>query len=230
MAGNTEDQPGDPQFCDNYTEVSNINELIADSKQDFFVRYRIWQERGSPAGPAMLTIFGGPSASEDALKVGNVLEKDCAKFNDFVVNATYSANEVAASQGLEVEDSRGRAALLFESAVLKLFESQEELSVWERGALNGALIVQANLNTTSIGSLPERKIYGIPAFVVLPWIHDATSGTWNEVDRIIEEAFASLGSRLINVSGVVQIRLGDGDQPIFEPLNVAPGFAIRGGV
>ena len=50
------------------------------------------------------------------------------------------------------------------------------------------------------------------------------------VDDIIEDAFKVTATRMINVTGVVQVRLGGATGSLFGPVDVAPGFTIRGGV
>lgn len=230
MTGNPDSTPGSENFCSGYSAVADIEQLVSESDEDFFVRYRIWQEQGSPGGPAMVTFFGGTSESSRALELGHVLSGDCAKFNDFVANAGPRAAASVDALGDQVTRASDPARTLFEAAIVKLFVTQDPLTDWEKGALNGTLIVQANLSTTAIGSGADKRTYGVPGFVIVPWMREANKGLWNVVDGIIEEAFAATATRMVNVTGVVQIRIGDESQPIFERVTVAPGFTMRGGV
>ena len=233
MADDTHEEPGDPNFCDTYTPVEDIEELIATSDEAFFRRYRFWDDSDRPGGSDILTVFGDPGTIVAAFGSRHIRKEDCPKFNDFLATVgseeQLSLDEVSQAGG-QLEQRSNSALTLFDAAVLKLFVLKTPLRAYETAALNGALIVQMNLDTTSIGSGASRRTFGMPASAITPWARDTNAGLWKVVDDIIEDAFKVTATRMINVTGVVQVRLGGATGSLFGPVDVAPGFTIRGGV
>ena len=239
---------GAGDFCDNgnYVAADDIDDLIAQDSADFFRRYRSWEAANAPAAPGdMFLYFGGWETSRDALDAGDssqdrtagrVRESHCVRFNDFVAGGssaktTYSEVELheLGLPFIEPKDIDETYRLVFHAALSKFVSGSpvDALTYLERAMLNGAIL--AKVDIPAIGSSQAvQRLYAVPGHVVLDGnIKDEAFGA--NVDQVMENAFKAVGTRLINLNGVVQLRLSADDEEAQKPVVVAPGVTIMGG-
>lgn len=239
---------GEPGFCTNYVPRADVANKIEHDPADFFVRYRIWKAQDPlPTAPEeMITYFGGWEDSEDALNAGDsaagksagdVLSGDCPHFNDFVKWGHDNMPNYTQSQFDEYKipirlayGGRNASLLAFEMALRRYFKG-EALSVLELSVLNGTIIAEAEFSGSILGyGQKENRLFVIPGYDVILGDRDLNDPLWRGVKDIVRDAFQKDGSRLINLSGAVQLRLGAKDSTTFNPIVVAPGFTIKGGM
>lgn len=218
---------GDPNFCsgNTYQEHPNIASIIEAGEEPFYVAYQNWESGGAkPDEKAMCFAFKGMHDTiakklndGDGTPNGGVRKSHCKAFNDFLGYAC------AARTFIADDDFKN-----FKAAVSK-YVLGNELTTADRELLNGALFVRVNFSSTGMdNSQPEHRLYAIPGTVVTRWRFKTDSGVWQIVDGMISDAFEKSGSRMINVSGVVQLRMGTDDQPYYEPIVIGEGMTTKG--
>lgn len=234
---------GDPGFCETYQADPNVQDRVNGSQEDFYRKYRAWIAAQRPAKPGdMLLYFGHWADAKKAMNDGDgkpgggVLAGDCGPFNEFCALGAfvkYSAKEIADLQAsnnmLSADDDLNVA---FEAALRKYFRGEiGNLTPLEKATLNGSLFVQVDLSGTAISTdRPDRQLFAIPGFIAFgAFRRPLNDPQWRGVDAILNEAFDKFGSRLINVSGAAQLRLGDRGAT-FGPIDLSPGFVIMGRV
>jgi len=245
---------GQVGFCKIYKAASNVDALIKAKGTEFFKSYAVWENKNPlPTLPEdMFSFFLDWKTSEAALNkgdkssanpAGEVRDSHCEHFNDFVIwghaQPAIDLTPYTPAQLASVASLTGRTFpastpyyQAFQAGLLKLFLGKAStLTPMEKAALNGALLVRVKNDRTSIGfGLADQSLYAIPGSILLNESEqDLTDPFWGLVDTFIDKAFDATGTRLINVYGAVQLRLGS-PNGLFEPINVAPGLIIKGGM
>jgi hypothetical protein len=234
---------GDIDFCQHYQARQDIESVVDTDPADFYVRYRRWRSKDPlPGAPAeMLLYFLEWSTSEQMLQdgadgatQGGVLNVHCPYFNDFVAwsrstSFIYSVDELR-EYGIEADSPHvtGRSAGSdFEVALRRYFQNAS-LNPYETALINGTIIAKSDLSSTPGGSGSDHRLFVVPGFLALELEQDLSDVTWGGVESRIDQAFAITGHNLINLSGAVQLRLGDKGTSTFNPIDVAPGFVVLG--
>lgn len=243
---------GSQNFCEHYRADSNVPAWIENPAsgpaelEDFLGRYKAWIDDGRNTDLIEMIIRFGPwYDAEKALNAGDsqadrtkgaVLPDDCTAFNDFVASKDafrYSAEEIAALRANNsLLNANDPVNLAFESALRKYFRGDyAELTELEEATLNGALFVQVNLSSAINSTDPsDQQLFVIPGYAYYHrYRRSLNDPLWAGINTILNGAFDNIGSRLINVRGAAQLRLG-GEGETFGPIDLGPGFVIRGRV
>jgi hypothetical protein len=226
---------------------SQLLKMINDaSNTGFFRSYRLWIESGRPSDDSHLVqAFHGFEPCRDALNAGDtqagktageVLSTDFDVLNAFVGHAP-SRYSVKLLKSLGIKATRPRVdpidEQIFEVALGKYFAKKwDTIQPYERAFVNGSIITLVDLAPTSLGSgTGDKRLFAIPGYLVGTWSQDPSDPFWRGVKEIVGDAFEQLGTRLVNLTGAVQLRLGDPDnKDDFAAIKVAPGFHIMGGM
>jgi hypothetical protein len=246
-SGLRENYQPDPRLADklmdpNYDEQSNPG---------YFIRYRQWIDDGRPSKHEELaTYFGGFQRPRTALSLGdrrihgekaagqvrinNADRDDFSILEDFVNAAPATIpKEKLVNAGLgNIEAIQNPTdEILYEVALRRFLAGDPLKDPYERGMVNGSILALARLQTVfeERGEMPrsEQSIFAIPGTVVFQWRRKLSDPFWRGVGDKMDDAFEVVGTRLINLSGAIQIRTGAAP---FPPIQVGSGMVIMGGM
>lgn len=231
-------------FCSNYQPHPDVESWIASEKDDFYHRYYIWRKAGSKEDQDVMFYFFGKVFDKvvDALDKGKgapqggVAAADCSKFHNFrdggisvfLPEIGPREKEILAANGIAVPIASSPALDKFK-VLLLLYFAGIELPEKVLRSINGTIFVQVDLKGIAAGgSQHDKRLFVIPGDHLIDYDTNLGLGIWDIVDKQISAALDAVRSNTINVTGAVQLRLGDKDLAIYEPIKVGGGMTIMG--
>ncbi|WP_457939818.1 hypothetical protein [Mesorhizobium sp. 10J20-29] len=229
-------------FCTDYQADPEVRVRIDNQVSPFYARYNRWERAGANAERSVMAYFFSQvfDAVETALDAGKgqpkggVLQGDCSKFQSFRKDGpgpyfpALSSDErnILQANGLPLTSANSLGLDRFK-ALLLLYFTGIDVSDEILRTINGTIFVQVDLKgIAGGGGGRDKRLFVIPGDQLVEFDADLDLGLWRIVDDQITDALDAVRSNTINVTGAVQLRLGDNNLAIYEPIKVGGGGMV----